>query len=151
MHVGQVCNREAVTISPHAQVALAAQLMREKHVGYLVVIEPDFAGATQRAIGVLTDRDIVVDVVARDLDPRQALVRDVMSPNPVTIALTESISMAAQEMRRLGVRRLPVVGSLGELQGVVSLDDILDAASGELRNLAGAVHKEQQFETALHP
>ena len=125
--------------------------MREKHVGYLVVIEPDFAGATQRAMGVLTDRDIVVGVVARGADPQHAVVRDIMSPNPVTIALTASISAAAQEMRRLGVRRLPVVGSLGELRGVLSLDDVLDAVSGELRNLAGAIHNEQQFETALHP
>ena len=151
MHVGQLCNRDAVTISPHAKVAAAAQLMRDKHVGYLIVIEPDFAGATQRAIGVLTDRDIVVDVVARGADPRHAAVRDVMSPNPVTIAMTEPVFAAAQEMRRLGVRRLPVVGSLGELRGVLSLDDVLDALSSELRNLAGAIHNEQQFETALHP
>jgi CBS domain-containing protein len=151
MHVGQLCNRDVVTLSPHAKVASAAQLMRDRHVGYLVIIEPDFVGASQRAIGVLTDRDIVVEVVARGLDPRQVLVRDVMSPNPVTIALTESITAAAQEMRRLGVRRLPVVDSLGELQGVLALDDILDCVSGELRNLAGAIHNEQQFEAALYP
>jgi len=151
MYVGQICNRNPVTISPHAEVAGAARLMREQHVGYLVVVEPDFANSTGRPVGVITDRDIVIDVVARDVDPHAATVRHVMSSNPVTVAVTDSVFMAAQEMRRLGVRRLPVVGSLGELHGVLSLDDVLDAVTGELQNLAGAIRNEQRFESALRP
>jgi CBS domain-containing protein len=151
MHVGQLCNRNPITIAPLAEVIAAAQLMRERHVGYLVVVERDFAGSTRRPVGVLTDRDIVVDIVARGLDPRATTVRDVMSCNPVTVRLTDTVFDAAQEMRRLGVRRLPVVGSVGELQGVLSLDDALDAVTSELRNLAGAIRKEQQFERTLRP
>jgi CBS domain-containing protein len=120
MYVGDLCSRDVITIPPMATVAAAAQLMKERHVGYLVVIEPDFAGATKTAIGVITDRDIVIDVVARDRDPRVTKVWEVMSEHPVTVATTDSVAKAADEMRRIGTRRLPVVGSLGELQGVLS-------------------------------
>src|SRR5687768_9559357 len=113
MYVGQICNRDAITITAGAHILAAAQLMREQHVGYLVVVEPDEAGSIRRPVGVLTDRDIVVGIVARGKDPRIATVRDVMSPDPVTVATTASTSAAAQEMRRMGVRRLPVVGTLG--------------------------------------
>jgi len=151
MYVGQICKRNAITIGPLAEADSAAKLMREHHVGYLVVTEPDFAGATRRPIGVLTDRDIVVGIVARGENPRSVLVRDVMSRNPVTISLTDPVAKAALEMRRIGVRRLPVVGSLGELEGVLSLDDVLDAISGELQNLSGAIRNEQSFESSLRP
>lgn len=151
MHVGQLCKRNAITVSPFAEITTAAQLMREQHVGYLVVVEPDFAGATARPVGVVTDRDIVVGIVARGVDPRAVVVRDVMSANPVTIATTDPVEKAALEMRRIGVRRLPVVGSLGELVGVLSLDDVLDAVSAELQNVAGAIRNEQSFETSLRP
>ena len=125
--------------------------MREHHVGYVVVIEPDFAGSTVRPIGVLTDRDIVVGIVARERDPRSLVVGDVMTENPVVVGQFDSIATAVQEMRRIGVRRMPVVGSVGELIGVLSLDDVLDALAGQLQNLAGAVRKEQRFESALRP
>lgn len=116
-----------------------------------MVIEPDFAASTGRPIGVLTDRDIVVDIVARERELRAMVVGDVMSENPVVVNQLDSIEAAVQEMRRVGVRRMPVVGSLGELVGVLSLDDVLDSLAAELRNLAGAVHNEQRFETALRP
>jgi CBS domain-containing protein len=151
MYVGQICNRDAITITAGAHIFAAAQLMRERHVGYLVVVEPDEAGSLRRPVGVLTDRDIVVGIVARGEDPRVATVRDAMSPDPVTVATTASLSAAAQEMRRVGVRRLPVVCTLGELRGVLSLDDVFDAVSVELRDLAGAIRNEQKFETELFP
>jgi CBS domain-containing protein len=72
-----------------------------------------------------------------------------MSRNPVVVELGDSIAAAVQEMRRIGVRRMPVVGSLGELVGVLSLDDVLDALSNELQNLAGAVRNERSVEAVL--
>jgi CBS domain-containing protein len=125
--------------------------MREKHVGYLVVVEPDFTGVTQRPIGVLTDRDIVIGIVAQDGEPRGLTVGDIMTPNPVVVELGDSIAAAVREMRRIGVRRVPVVGSLGELAGVLSLDEVLETLSGDLQNLAGAVRNERRVETTLRP
>lgn len=151
MNVAQLCSRNVITVRKTDEVVTAARLMREHHVGYLVVIEPDFAGSTVRPIGVLTDRDIVVGIVARERDLRSMVVGEVMSENPVVVNQFDPIETAVQEMRRIGVRRMPVVGSLGELVGVLSLDDVLDSLAAELRNLAGAVRNEQRFETALRP
>ena len=131
------------------EVVAAARLMREHHVGYVVVVEPDFAGSTARPIGVLTDRDIVVSIIARERDPRGVIVGDVMTQNPVVVDQFDSIWTAVREMRRIGVRRMPVTGSLGELIGVLSLDDVLDSLSADLQNLAGAVRNEQRVETEL--
>jgi CBS domain-containing protein len=149
MYVSQLCKSNVVVMRSVDEVTAAAQLMREKHVGYLVVIEPDRADSRPMPIGVLTDRDIVVSIVARGADPRTFTVGDVMTGNPVTVYELDPIEKAVQEMRRIGVRRLPVVGKLGELKGVLSLDDVLDVVSGELRDLAGAIRSEQRIESAL--
>jgi CBS domain-containing protein len=147
MYVAQICNRNVATVRSSDEVTTAAQLMRERHVGYLVVIEPDAIGAAPVPVGVLTDRDIVVGVVARRVDPAALTVGDIMTAKPVTVAEYDSLEKAAQEMRRIGVRRMPVTGKLGELRGVLSLDDMLDAASGELRDLALAVRNERRIES----
>lgn len=151
MNVAQLCSRNVISVRKTDELLAAARLMREHHVGYLVVIEPDFAGSTARPIGVLTDRDIVVGIVARGRDLRNLIVGDVMTQNPVVVDQFDSILTAVREMRRIGVRRMPVTGSLGELIGVLSLDDVLDSLAAELQNLAGAVRNEQRVETELRP
>jgi CBS domain-containing protein len=149
MDVAQLFSRDSVTVRESDEVTEAARLMRERHVGFLVVVEPDFAGSTVRPVGVLTDRDIVISVVAREVNPRTVLVRDIMTPNPVVLNAADPLPTALQEMRRIGVRRMPVVGKLGELLGVLSIDDVLDALSAELGNLAGAIRNEQRVEKSL--
>lgn len=149
MDVVRLCSRDVVTISENEEITAAARLMRERHVGYLVVVEADFAGSTYRPVGVLTDRDIAIKVVAQNLNPKNTLVRDAMTRDPVVLRTADSLTQAVQEMRRIGVRRMPVVGELGELQGVLSLDDVLDTLSSELQHLAGAIRNERRIETAL--
>ena len=149
MNVAQLCSRDVVSLRKTDGVITAARLMRERHVGYIVVVEPDFAGSTVRPIGVLTDRDIVVGVIAKEIDPRTLCVEDVMSSNPVVLNQHDSIAAAVAEMRRMGVRRMPVVGELGQLIGVLSLDDVLDTLAVELHNLAGAVRNERRIESEL--
>jgi CBS domain-containing protein len=147
MYVAQICSRNVVTVRPSDEILTAARLMREQHVGYLVVVDP---GRHDTApVGVLTDRDLVIGVLARGADPASLTVGDVMTPNPVVVAELDAINAAVKEMRRVGVRRMPVVGRLGELTGVLSLDDVLDAASTELRDLAVAVGNEQRIESAI--
>ena len=151
MNVAQLCSRNVVTVRKIDEVVAAARLMRERHVGFLVVTEPDFAGTIERPIGVLTDRDIVVSIIARERDPRSLVVGDVMTENPVVLDRFDSIAAAVSEMRRIGVRRMPVIGELGQLFGVLSLDDVLDTLAGELHNLAGAVRNEQRIESEMRP
>jgi len=150
MNVGHVCQHKVVTTSPTEDLATAARLMREKHIGYLVVVEP---GAQEGfvPVGVLTDRDIVVSVVAADADPRALCVGDVMTRKPVTVLLEDTVPDALQEMRRIGVRRLPVVGPFGNLHGILSLDDILIRMAGDLDGAAGAIRKERAVESTSRP
>jgi CBS domain-containing protein len=151
MNTGQLCNRSPITVRKSDELIRAAQLMREKHIGYLVVVEPDVADQSLRPVGVLTDRDIVVSVVARETDPRALRVGDVMTQQPVTIDVTEPVEKALREMRRIGVRRLPVTGRRGELIGVLSLDDVLEVLAGELQNVAGSIRNERVLEGSLRP
>lgn len=125
--------------------------MREKHVGFLVVTEFDVASQQERPLGVITDRDIVVAVVARETDPRSLRVEDVMTRQPVVVPEGSSIASALQQMRRIGVRRLPVVDYRGHLVGVLSLDDVIGALAGELQDVAGSIQNEQRIEGALRP
>lgn len=115
MNVGRICKRQAVTVTAEQGLILAAELMREKHVGFLIVVEQ-----YGRPVGVLTDRDIVICVVAKRADPSLLTVADIMTRDPATVDEGESVVNALRTMRRMGVRRLPVVGSKGLLTGILS-------------------------------
>lgn len=151
MNVGQFCQRNVVTVRELDELTTAARLMRDRHVGYLIVVEPGLREGTVRPCGVLTDRDIVVAVVAQGTDPASLRVGDVMTRNPRVIQKDDTIPEAVEQMRLIGVRRLPVVVPPGELFGVLSLDDILAGMAGELENVAGAIRSEQRLEHILRP
>jgi len=151
MNVSEICSRNVVTVRRFDELIKAAQLMREKHVGYLIVVEPNLENELERTVGVLTDRDLVISVLAREADPRNLRVGDVMTQQPITIGESESVEKGLLEMRRMGVRRLPVVGQRGELVGILSLDDVLDLLAGELQNVAGSIRNEQRLEGVLRP
>lgn len=151
MNVGSICRRNVVMIRPFDELTTAARLMRENHIGYLIVVEPSLGDQFFKPVGVLTDRDIVVTVIARETDPRTLKVGDVMTQQPVVAKEEDSSATALQEMRRIGVRRLPVVGERGQLVGILSLDDILDVLAAELQNVAGSIRNEQRMESALRP
>jgi len=74
-----------------------------------------------------------------------------MTQQPVTVGSAEPVERALREMRRIGVRRLPVVGQRGELIGVLSLDDVLEVLAGELQNIAGSIRNERAIEGSLRP
>jgi CBS domain-containing protein len=151
MNVGDFCQKNPITVRPFDDLIVAARLMREKHVGYVVVVEPAVREDAFRPAGVLTDRDVVVTVVAKEADPRSLRVSDVMTPAPVVASAEESLGSALKKMRKIGVRRLPVVGEREELVGVISIDDIVEALVGELEDVAGAVRSEQLVEHTLRP
>jgi CBS domain-containing protein len=149
MNIVDFCRCELLTVRPSDEVLLAARLMREKNVGCLAVVDQVAPGKHPRPVGVLTDRDIVVAVVAEAIDPAGVRVGDIMTRAPVTASGTDSPEQAAHTMRRAGVRRLLVVGQQGELIGVVSLDDVLEYLAGELQSVAAAIRHEQRVERRL--
>jgi CBS domain-containing protein len=146
MKAGSICQRNVATVRALDDLTSAAQIMREQHVGYLVVIEPEVVNTAARPIGVLTDRDIVVSVVARETDPRTLRVGDVMTQQPIVISEEASVETALEQMNSSGVRRLPVVGQRGELVGVLSLDEVLGVIAGEMQNVSGSLRNERQIE-----
>jgi CBS domain-containing protein len=149
MNAGTICKRDVVTIRETDDLTLGAHLMREKHVGCLIVVEPAEQGGQLKVVGVLTDRDIVVAVLAREVDARTLKVGDVMTRNPLLAQDSQSIDAVLRHMREVGVRRVPVVDHTGHLIGVLSLDDVLEAIAEQLMNVAGSIRSEQRVERAV--
>jgi len=143
--IGEICNREVVFTRPNESVRSAALLMREHHVGSLVVV--DEAGGRRIPAGILTDRDIAVGVVALGLDPAATLVGAVMSPEVIVEREDRGVAETVALMRQKGLRRLPVVDRAGSLVGLVSADDLLELLAEELTGLASMVAREQRRET----
>ena len=144
MKASEFCNREVVVIDKEATVADAARLMRELHVGSVVVVEAD--GDVKRPIGVLTDRDIVVEFVATGLSPDDIAVGDAMSYDLVTIVESEGLFETIEQMRAHGVRRMPVVDDRGGLVGLVASDDALELIMEELADLVKLVVRQRRSE-----
>lgn len=149
MDVGSLCKRNPVTVREFDELSSAARRMRDDHVGYLVVVEPHATEGGERPVGVLTDRDIVVGVVAKEVEMGSLRVGDLMTRKPAVVDDTASVQTALDQMRRIGVRRMPVVGRAGQLVGVLSLDDIIDALAGEMLAVSGSIRNELRTESAL--
>jgi CBS domain-containing protein len=136
MTVGPICMREVDTTFEAEPVHVAAQRMHDRKVGTLVVVD-EF----QRPIGMLTDRDLAVRVVARGTDAFATTVGQAMTRGPRTVLQTSPIESALAAMRAAACRRLPVVDDDGKLVGLLSLDDILDLLAeefGQIRTLLAA-------------
>jgi CBS domain-containing protein len=123
MSVGSLCVREVVSVTRDATVTEVAELMRSQHVGSVVVVEE--VEDRQIPVGILTDRDIVVEVVATALDAGTITAGDIMTPSPLTVEMEEDMSDAVQMMCLRGVRRVPVMTASGTLAGVLSVNDLL--------------------------
>lgn len=147
MNVGRICSPNVVVAEPLASLREAALLMRNKHVGALIVVEK--SGDITRPVGILTDRDIVVAVIAvPGARPEGIRVCDAMS-QPLALAREDDgIFEAAQVMCEHAVRRLPVIARDGSLRGIVTMDDILGVVSTELGNLAEAMRWGRKRELA---
>jgi len=134
MNIGEVCSREVYIVRKTEPLLEAAREMRKRHVGAVVVVEPQ--GTLVRPIGIVTDRDIVCGLVAREAELRALSVADVMTSDPLSVSETSDIPEAIERMNARGVRRAPVVSDSGDLVGIVSLDDLLPVVAEELLALA---------------
>ena len=146
MAVGEICNREVVIAQKALSVVDAAQLMRKHHVGDLVVVEEK--NGRRHPVGIVTDRDIVVEVVAAGVNPDALKVGDIMGPEVATVRESEGLFEALRYMRGKGVRRMPVVDRDGGLVGILTLDDLLSLLAEEMTELAKLVSHERQREAA---
>jgi CBS domain-containing protein len=144
MPIGEFCNREVVFATRETSIPEAAQLMRKFHVGDLVVV--DEIDSKRVPVGIVTDRDIVIEIVSQSLDLNEFSVGDIMSPQLVSVQDKEGVFETIRLMRAKGIRRIPVVNQEGGLEGIVSADDILDLLAEEMTELAKVVPREQERE-----
>jgi CBS domain-containing protein len=149
MPISELCNREVVIVHPDDTVLEAALLMRQHHVGDVVVVED--RGDRSIPIGIVTDRDLVVEIMTQQLDPAAITVRDMMASDLVTVKENVGMYEAIKYMHVKGVRRLPVVDDSGELVGILSLDDLVELLTEEMATLAKLVKHEQKIEASIRP
>jgi CBS domain-containing protein len=134
MSIAELCTRSVVSATPTTTIVDAAALMRRHHVGNIVVV--DRADRAPTPLGLVTDRDIVVEVVAKGVDPSAVTVAEVLTGRVEVIAETASAEEALRRMTEAAVRRLPVVNRAGGLVGIISVNDLLPWLALEIGNVA---------------
>jgi len=149
MPIGEICIREVIICNRATNVLEAAQLMRRYHVGDLVIVEE--LGGKRIPVGLITDRDIVISVIALQADPTRVTAGDLISREIVVVSEDRGVFETIGQMRAHGVRRLPVVDQQGALAGIVSVDDLIELLAEELSKLPKLVSKEQAQEAERKP
>ncbi len=149
MRIGEICTRDAVFCTPSTTVVEAARLIRQQHVGTLIVVED--RNGRRIPVGVVTDRDIVMEIVALDVPTGSVTVGDIMSRELATVIESEDVFNTLELMRRKGIRRMPVVDQQGALAGIVTLDDLLEILAEELGVMARLISREQSLEIKSRP
>ena len=144
MSISEFCNREVVFATREMSIPEVAQLMRRHHVGDVVVV--DEINGKRVPVGIVTDRDIVIQIIAPSLDINNFSVGDIMSPHLVSVQEKEGVFETIRLMRTKGIRRIPVVNQEGGLEGIVTADDLLDLLAEEMSELAKVAPREQERE-----
>lgn len=144
MTIGSICNREVVIAERNMAVSDVAALMRDFHVGDVVVV--DDLNGRRKPLGIVTDRDIAIEVVAMKVDPDGLKAADLMTRELVSVRESEGVFETIRHMRQKGVRRVPVVDDFGWLVGVVAMDDLLELLAEEIGELARLVNQEVGIE-----
>ena len=144
MPIGEVCVRDVVVADRSTTVQEAARLMRQHHVGNVVVV--DALNGHRTPTGIVTDRDIVIGVVATSLNPAVFTLGDLVMQPLVTAREDQGIFETIQQMRAKGIRRMPIVDLQDDLVGIVSVDDLVQLLAEELSELGRLISREQARE-----
>lgn len=149
MTVGYYCNRDVVIMAGNESVRAAARLMRDHHVGDVVIVEER---RNQRIpVGIVTDRDIVVEVMAAEVEPDELLLRDLVTTSPFVAREDDTLFDALEMMRRHAIRRIPVVNADGGLEGILTADDVIGLLAELCDDLAAAVQRQPEREARRRP
>ena len=144
MNTSEICRKQVVVARRSTPLDEVARLMRKDHVGCVVVLEQ---GDGRLPVGIVTDRDLVIEVLAAGLDARSLTAADVMTTSPVVTRETDDVSWALKTMRDRGIRRLPVVDDAGALTGIVSMDDLMEHVAVGINDIVQALGTERSVES----
>jgi CBS domain-containing protein len=145
--IGEYCSREVIIARRNESVLEAARLMRQYHVGAVVIV--DEANDKRYPVGVVTDRDLVMEVLVNKLDPENLRIGEILADGVVTVGESDGVFDTVQRMRKTGVRRAPVVGDSGELIGIIAVDDLIALIAEEMTELHKLIRYEQEREARL--
>ena len=134
MSIGEFSTKDVITALGGETVFDAAKLMLDKGVGSIVVVDLD-----KKPIGMVTDRDIAVKVVAQGKDPKFTLLKEIMSKDTVVLSQDRGFFETTKIMSGTGIRRIPIVDHDGKLTGIICLDDLIMVFAEELANIAGTI------------
>ena len=144
MTAGEYCNREVVIVEQSESIGEAIRLMRAHHVGDVVVVSK--TNGSPVPVGILTDRDIVLEILAEGVDLDAVNIGDVMSFELTTVGAGASLLDTVRVMRENGVRRVPVVDPEGALVGILTLDDALEVIAEQMTDIIGLIARERMVE-----
>lgn len=149
MIVGEICSRKLISVEQRDTLQDAAQLMREHHVGSVIVV--DKSDGQRMPLGLVTDRDIVIEVIAKGVDPAMLFAKDIICTELISVKETEDLWEALKKMRYKGIRRTGVVDKFGVLVGVLSVDDVLEVLIEQLQELVVLIGNERFNEKRSRP
>jgi CBS domain-containing protein len=144
MRIGEIGIRNVVCAGPDTTVLDAARLMRSHHVGDVVVVESGKWGPVP--VGIVTDRDIVISVIAPRLDSSQLTVGDIMGTDLVVASENQDVFETVEQMQHHGIRRLPITDKQGALLGIVAVDDLVELLAMQLSGLSKVIARERKQE-----
>ncbi len=144
MSISEFCTHNVVCATRDTTALEAARLMRHHHVGDVVIV--DETEGVRRPLGILTDRDLVVEVMAGGVDPGAVKLGELVLRAPVTVDQDASYADTVRLMAVNGVRRMPVVAPGGALLGIITLDDMLRQLTSPLAALADLAGRARSFE-----
>jgi CBS domain-containing protein len=144
MSISEFCTHNVVCATRDTTALEAARLMRHHHVGDVVVVE-ESEGA-RKPVGIVTDRDLVVEVMAAGVDPNAVKIGELVLRSPVIIDESASYAETVRLMAVNGVRRMPVVAAGGALLGIITLDDMLRQLTAPLAALSDLAGRARSYE-----
>lgn len=147
MKLLELCNQNVIKVAKDESVLNAAKLLRNEHVGCLVVAEE--SNGTSKPVGIVTDRDIVVKALAPNINLSTTHVCEIVTSKLITANVQDDIHTALDLMRHHGIRRIPLVDDDGHLKGVITVDDLFAHLGEELHGLSRAIYMEQSREKLI--
>lgn len=142
MRVDEVGRCDVVTVREGVSVREVAHLLRARNAGEAVVVR--YRDGKERPVGIITERDIVYETIAVDVEPDALIAGDIMSRELISVPCAADFVTAVRTMAVEGVRRLPIVDAGGELVAMLSLDDVIEELAGQMEDLLQLLAQERR-------
>ena len=147
MFVGKYCDKKISTLTQDSSILDAAQVMRKNHVGEVIIVEKKMGNVIP--VGLITDRDLVVEILAMEIDIETINLGCIMCIELVTVNYDSSLNKALEIMQHHGIRRAPVVGNNGELIGIINIEAVIKVLSQDMAKILKLFNNERRIEKNL--